>query len=1269
MPPSPSPFHPHPTYTFTTPEACRQAYTRLDRHQQHQYHNVPYHPNEPLPPNFFATNPRYPRIPVDNWYPHLFAPTTRKSTSSSTSSARSRRTKHRHAKPPPVYAVGYDQPYYTAADWNDLWYHAMYTSYTRMRVPRVPRVAVGRLRPRVRQVMEHIESRYLDASSPYRELSPVTTMHTLRYMFRRMKKGVFVRIRNNRLDTFLPFARHNFTNDYYDVLVDRQKGGRLSESEVFSVRKDAEQLAEMATLEKRLRQWDTLMDHTDPESHDPAHFPPSVHRQYADTLHKLLKLEYECACRYARAHPPNPKKKYGDLSADPNRRRWHANNHIFNTALYLDNPNVHHFRHLFENLTTHRTSLPDFEAVLQPRDYPVFRATFDAASGLTTVYQPNPDVDTPDNHIQERVRGGFTPVLSHTGRDLPPTTTDESATYYDVPLPTVDDIEYFDQQWDKRWFGGKCDTSYVQSASSASFAPWVDWDAKTDARAVFRGSATGRGITPETNLRMRVQAIAQNPMYADLFDVHLVSLNIKPKITVGDGDHRRSSGLARVNQHAIERVLGPVNPKWKMDRATRSRYKYNLCLDGHTRADRFGAELCTGALVILPTSDGHRLWMEPFLHPLLWESRPQPLTPAVIRQHGYTHVTIDDVTQLGELMRWLVDHDEIGRAIVGNTKRWLHEHGWLERGVEDGGDGGENGRVVKIKKKGKKTNETNETVSGKTSFVYDYLEGVVRAFAKRFAYSPKEPYTLVPAIRAGTKTASHTTADTTGITGIVVGFRDSNPDANGVRTQQLREFQAYFADLFPASWKRVIVVAEQADVPGDREAFRVWWDDAFGAAATATATVTATVTVRTLLQRLEHDYRQHLDINTTKNTTKNTANPAPPSPPAHRQPFPECLVRNLALVAAPHRDLSAQCALAVGVYADNARTPPTPKQQHKLQQKWTRNECYRRVGEQKFNLGALKNAGYMHLRKTYGPALSHVVFTDIDMLPDHELAPHYMRRPDTHEVIALAHRGTSYDRFRVDDMPDYVLLGLPGTNTTSQPHKPQHKPHHKPKTRGGRRRKRRVPQVGSSVGSSVVSPFDLSSLRARRHPTRPHTQRRTKQHTQPHTQKYRQHYQHQHPQQQHPRLRFQPCSADGLPWQRWLDNKFTRFLGAAVSFSVPLFEAINGYPNTFWGWGGEDDALLVRLRRLAKEQSVTYTVPPEGRLIDLEMAQPVTTADKLGERVKEMQKREKVRVEKTRGWEGRDGIEKRDIVMKIEDIEGVENVIREVEWVQVRLRS
>ena len=65
-------------------------------------------------------------------------------------------------------------------------------------------------------------------------------------------------------------------------------------------------------------------------------------------------------------------------------------------------------------------------------------------------------------------------------------------------------------------------------------------------------------------------------------------------------------------------------------------------------------------------------------------------------------------------------------------------------------------------------------------------------------------------------------------------------------------------------------------------------------------------------------------------------------------------------------------------------------------------------------------------------------------------------------------------------------------------------------------------------------------------------------------------------------------------WDRYSNNP--KYFGGVVSFSKSDFRRINGYPNTFWGWGGEDDELQNRLER----NGITFESPDTGSLQDLE---------------------------------------------------------------------
>lgn len=87
-------------------------------------------------------------------------------------------------------------------------------------------------------------------------------------------------------------------------------------------------------------------------------------------------------------------------------------------------------------------------------------------------------------------------------------------------------------------------------------------------------------------------------------------------------------------------------------------------------------------------------------------------------------------------------------------------------------------------------------------------------------------------------------------------------------------------------------------------------------------------------------------------------------------------------------------------------------------------------------------------------------------------------------------------------------------------------------------------------------------------------------------------------------------------WDRYNSNP--NYFGGIVSFNDSMFNAINGYPNNFWGWGGEDDELFKRTRKL-------YNIykPTKGKITDLEELSLTQKLDYLKENeLKFMQKKE-----------------------------------------------
>ncbi len=66
-------------------------------------------------------------------------------------------------------------------------------------------------------------------------------------------------------------------------------------------------------------------------------------------------------------------------------------------------------------------------------------------------------------------------------------------------------------------------------------------------------------------------------------------------------------------------------------------------------------------------------------------------------------------------------------------------------------------------------------------------------------------------------------------------------------------------------------------------------------------------------------------------------------------------------------------------------------------------------------------------------------------------------------------------------------------------------------------------------------------------------------------------------------------------WNRYSGDKY---FGGIVAFSGEQFEKLNGFPNNFWGWGGEDDELRKRVDELNFKP--VYPLNDKGNIIDME---------------------------------------------------------------------
>lgn len=64
----------------------------------------------------------------------------------------------------------------------------------------------------------------------YKNIDNNTILNTFRYMFHKFKKGIFVKIKNNKLVVFLPFSKANFTNEWSsNIKIDNSKYNSFSD--------------------------------------------------------------------------------------------------------------------------------------------------------------------------------------------------------------------------------------------------------------------------------------------------------------------------------------------------------------------------------------------------------------------------------------------------------------------------------------------------------------------------------------------------------------------------------------------------------------------------------------------------------------------------------------------------------------------------------------------------------------------------------------------------------------------------------------------------------------------------------------------------------------------------------------------------------------------------------------------------------------------------------------------------------------------------------
>jgi hypothetical protein len=284
--------------------------------------------------------------------------------------------------------------------------------------------------------------------------------------------------------------------------------------------------------------------------------------------------------------------------------------------------------HMFHTLCQERT-LPDIDFFVHRGDHPLL---------MRNLTEPWNSIDPSGTPLSQNAWYNYAPLLSMC-------TTHEHA---DLPIPTWDDWARVMRHTQGLYFP-KLEKEYDSEFEH-------DWSKKRPT-AVFRGSSTGRGVTRETNPRLKVAWMdwearqVQEGESPPLLDAGLIRWNARPRI---------DPCTQRVSTFADKDLVPLVEP---LSLSQQSTYKYIIHIEGHVAAFRLTAELATRSVLLIVESR-FKLWCSHLLQPWV----------------HYVPVR-SDLSDLLDQIRWCRTHDaeceQIAHRAYQFWEQWCHKDALL----------------------------------------------------------------------------------------------------------------------------------------------------------------------------------------------------------------------------------------------------------------------------------------------------------------------------------------------------------------------------------------------------------------------------------------------------------------------------------------------------------------------------------------------------------------------------------------------------------------
>jgi hypothetical protein len=300
------------------------------------------------------------------------------------------------------------------------------------------------------------------------------------------------------------------------------------------------------------------------------------------------------------------------------RRDWYANNCNFRNQFptYEGETNNNVYKNMLDELLKERT-IPDVEFFINDRDFPILKKDF------TEPYEhifDSENIKIEDKYQYKKMAPIFSQSITNG--------------FVDMLMPTSD-------EWimaSNKYFSSKCTDAYDKSTMSKIN---TDWKSKKPI-CIFRGSATGCGMTIQNNMRLKAADLSMD--HTDILDAGIIDWNARMKKYKG------------TPIQIIDTTKFRFSLANKINNVEKSNYKYILNIDGHVSAFRLPSELSMNSVVLIVASK-YKMWFSNLLIP-------------------FTHYVPvkDDLSDLIDQINWCVKNDAKCKKIASNGVEFYNKY-------------------------------------------------------------------------------------------------------------------------------------------------------------------------------------------------------------------------------------------------------------------------------------------------------------------------------------------------------------------------------------------------------------------------------------------------------------------------------------------------------------------------------------------------------------------------------------------------------------------